>query len=173
MTKTDFLNAFTEFTKEVVKDVILPCAVQSAREIPVYRAPDVYKMRLPDMNSTARRVPYIINQIVTSDDVQKTKNRTTSKLALRTVICVYGENDEDGAISLVELTERIRIALLKRRIIAKKYELDIESNPLEVLLYPDDTSPYFAAEMLTYWNLPSIEREDALAVISGNLPYGT
>lgn len=173
MTKIDFLNAFTEFTKEAVKDVILPCALQSGQEAQQYRAPAVHRMRLPDMRAMAKKVPYIINQIVTSDDVQKTGKRTESSVVLRTVFCVYGEDDEEGSLALVELTERLRIAVLKNRIIAKRYELELDDNPLEVMFYPDDTAPYFAAEMISYWKVPTVEREDALRIISGNLPHGT
>ena len=59
---------------------------------------------------------------------------------------------------LLGLMERLRIKLLKQVVIGERYQLDLTQGA-EVLIYPDDTAPYFAGEMITTWKIPSIERE--------------
>ena len=59
---------------------------------------------------------------------------------------------------LVNLMERLRISLLRKVVIGGQFQLDLEAG-LETLIYPDDTAPYYAGEMISTWKLPSVERE--------------
>ena len=59
---------------------------------------------------------------------------------------------------LLNLMERIRVALLRQVVIGEQFTLDLEAG-LEVLGYPDDTAPYFVGEMISTWILPPVERE--------------
>ena len=59
---------------------------------------------------------------------------------------------------LVNLMERLRIAILKQVIIGRRFQLDLKAG-VETLIYPDDTAPYYAGEMITTWILPAVERE--------------
>ena len=59
---------------------------------------------------------------------------------------------------LLNLMERFRIKLLREVIIGDQFQLDLESG-LESLIYPDDTAPFFAGEMVSVWKMPSVERE--------------
>ena len=63
-----------------------------------------------------------------------------------------------GAGTLLNLMERLRIALLEQRSIGKQFRLDLEAG-LESLVYPEDTAPYYAGEMISVWKLPVIERK--------------
>lgn len=59
---------------------------------------------------------------------------------------------------LLNLMERLRIYLLKKVVIGKKYQLDLESG-LETLIYPGDSAPYYVGEMISTWEMPPVERE--------------
>jgi len=54
--------------------------------------------------------------------------------------------------------ERVRINLLKEVVIGKQYELDLDAG-LETLIYPEDTAPYYAGEMISVWKIPAVRRE--------------
>lgn len=165
MTKNDFLEAVAVFSRECFCDMLLPCAVQSEDEAQVFRPPEIHKMRLPDSSEAKKKAPYVIHQVISSTDSQKAGRRTESGLFLRSVFCVYNENEEEGALALLEMTERFRIALLKKRVIDDRFEIELDEENLETLIYPDDTAPYYAAEVITAWRMPSIEREDVYRFI--------
>ena len=59
---------------------------------------------------------------------------------------------------LLNLMERLRIAILKKVVIGEQFEIDLEAG-LECLVYPDDTAPYFLGEMVSTWKMPTIKRE--------------
>ena len=58
---------------------------------------------------------------------------------------------------LLDLMERVRIALLRQVVIGRQFELDLQ-NSFEQLIYPDDTAPYYAGEMMSNWKMPAVER---------------
>ncbi len=169
MVKNDFLESLTDFMKNAVKDFRLPVVPTREDPEPEKRAPALYKMMLPDMDSSPRKAPYIINHIITAEDAQQSGESTISKATVRTIICVYCEGDkEEGGMMLLEVIERVRIALLKERILSKRYQLQLsDEDKMEYVTYTESTAPYFMAEMKTVWRLPSVERE----VMYGN--YGT
>ena len=159
MDRTDFLNCLQEFTENAVKNSILPVSFQrDDKSEPEPRAPAVYKMRIPDAKSAKKKAPYILHQIVTGKDQQKPGQKTASFVTVRTIFCVYSSDEQEGGMLLLQLMERVRIALLKQRVIGNRYALDMES-ALECLCYPDDTAPYYAGEMVTVWRLPAVEME--------------
>ena len=58
MTTLILLDRLTEFTRDTVKDLLLPARQQeNDAEAPAMRAAEVYKMRLPDSGS-AKTVSY-------------------------------------------------------------------------------------------------------------------
>ncbi|MCD8199809.1 MAG: hypothetical protein LUD25_02475 [Coriobacteriaceae bacterium] len=158
MTQTDLLNDLKEFTELITKDVILPTRIQKEDEEPGLRAPDVYLMRITDARSAEKKAPYILHQLITSKDKQAPNQRMTSQAQIRSIVCVYSRNDEEGGLMLVELMERMRIAILEAIAIGHQFTLDRDEG-VEILYYPDDTAPYFVGEMLTTWNMPNIERK--------------
>ena len=59
---------------------------------------------------------------------------------------------------LLNLMERLRISLLRQIVIGDQFQLDLKAG-LETLVYPDDTAPYYAGEMISTWKIPAIQRE--------------
>ena len=104
------------------------------------------------------KAPYIIHQLITGQDIQEPRQHVSSSVSIRSICCVYHPDEEEGALLLLNLMERLRIRLLKDVVIAGQFELDLEAG-LETLIYPDDTAPYYAGELLSTWKLPAVERE--------------
>ena len=141
MTKNNFLEAYKAFTEEVIKDLILPVQQQkSDKGTPLPRAPEVHIMGLADFSAAKKKAPYIFHQIITARDQWSP-----------------GQSRPDSG-ALLELFERIRIALLKRGVIGRQFRLDYKAG-IEYLIYPDNIPPFYAGEMVTIWKLPPVERE--------------
>lgn len=137
----------------------MPVAMQKGdTEQPAPRAAEVYRTRLPDSTSAKKKAPYILHQIITGKDVQPSGEKEQSSATVRTIFCVYSSDEQEGGLMLLNLMERLRIALLEQVVIGKQFQLDLEAG-LESLVYPEDTAPYFAGEMVSTWSLPAIERK--------------
>ncbi len=162
MTKADLLNVLKDYTEEKTKDFLFPVKPQKedGDTPPPDRPLTVYRMRLPSSGSATKKAPYVIHQIITGKDARAPSNgnRLESRATVRSIFCVYNENEEEGALSLLGAIERLRISFLKDEVLAKRYQLDLDAG-VEMLIYPDDTFPHYAGEMISVWKLPSIERE--------------
>lgn len=158
MTRVDLLEVLSVFTRETTADIIMPARVQKGDAEQTFRAADIHKMRLPDSSAAQKKAPYIIHQIITGRDTQTSGKPVSSFATVRSIFCVYNDNEEEGGLMLLGLMERLRIALLERIVIGDRYQLDLEVG-LECLIYPDDTAPYYAGEMSSTWKLPAIKRE--------------
>lgn len=75
---------------------------------------------------------------------------------MRIIAATYSEDESEGATCVLNLLTRIRIALLKDGVIGERYML---IPPLEMIVYPDSTAPYYLGEMMTEWKMPIIESE--------------
>lgn len=160
MTKTDLLEAFKTFTEEVTKDIILPVQQQKAdKKPPAPRAPEVHIMGLADFTAAKKKAPYVFHQLITArDQWTPGRPRPDSQATVRSVAAVYDINNQEGQLALLELFERMRIALLKQGVIGEQFKLDYEAG-VEYLIYPDNIPPFYAGEMITVWKLPPVERE--------------
>ena len=159
MTKGELLEQLKLFTEASVKDLILPVRLQKEdSEPPKPRAAEVYKMRLTKGDSAKKVAPYIIHQLITGKDSQPAGQRPTGQAVIRSIFCVYDEDEQTGALNLLNLIERLRIELFKQVIVGNQFQLDLEQG-IEYLIYPDDTAPYYAAEMFSTWVIPTPERE--------------
>ncbi len=158
MNRAVFLEELKRFTLDATRDLLLPVRVQSAEETPSERPAEVHLMRLPDSEAAKKKAPYIIHQIITGKDVQKPGEQAACTTEIRSIFCVYCPDEEEGGMLLLNLMERLRIALLRQVVLDQRYQLDLESG-LEIILYPDDSAPYYAGEMASRWRLPGIERE--------------
>lgn len=173
MSKVLFLNALKEFSECVTEGLLLPVCPQEKDPEPTPRPPGVYQMRLPQFRDATRKAPYILHQVLTGKDLQKAGMQLPEASAvLRTVFCVYNEDEEEGALMLLNLMEQLRSALLEHPVLNRQYELDLKSG-LETLAYPDDseprTAPYYLGEMISTWRLPPVARLDTLPY-TGGLP---
>ena len=158
MTKVILLEELKKFTETAIKDIIMPTKPQKGDSEPTFRAAEVYKMRLPDSNSATKISPYIIHQVITGKDSQQPTQREESAAVVRSIFCVYNEDEQEGGLMLLNLMERLRIELLKKGVIGHQFALDLETG-IEYLIYPDDTAPFYAGEMISNWLLPTVERE--------------
>lgn len=159
MTKVQLLEAFKAFTQEATKDLIFPVRVQRVDEEATFRSPDVYLMRLPDGKSATKYAPYVLHQLVTGADKQQEGEYPEGIATVRSIMCVYSDDEQEGGMMLLNLSERLRIQLLKQIVIGNQFELDLTQGGLEFLAYPDDTAPYFIGEMMSVWKMPPIKRE--------------
>lgn len=124
MTTLILLDRLADFTRDAVKDLLLPVRQQeNDAEALAMRAAEVYKMRLPDSGSAKKKAPYIIHQVVTTNDLQPVGEQIHATAKLRTVFCVYSPDEEEGSLMLLNLMERLRIALLKQVVIGTSLRL--------------------------------------------------
>lgn len=159
MTRTELLEHLKLFTLEVTKDIILPVAQQKEDKTPpLPRAPDVYKMRLPDSSAAKKKAPYIIHQVLNGKDIQELGTFPVGDTVVRSIFGVYHRDEQEGGLALLELMERLRIALLVQQVIGKQFKLNLQAG-LETLAYPDGSAPYFGGEMISVWRMPPIERK--------------
>ena len=155
------LETLKEFTESAVKDLILPLNPKNERGAErKERTAEVYLMRLPNENSGTKKAPYILHQFVTGEDTQKPGQSPVSSAVVRTVFCVYcdAEDEAEGVLILMNLMERLRIALLKTPNIGKRYLLD-KAERLNTLIYPEQYPPYYLGEMISAWKLPAVKEE--------------
>lgn len=155
MTAVILLEQLKAFTEEATKDLIMPVKMQKGDTEQSYRVAEVHKMRLPDSGSATKKAPYIIHQVITGKDT------TESQTVIRSIFCVYNDNEEEGGLMLLNLIERVRIALLKAGTVGNQFTLDINAG-VERLIYPDDTAPFYAGEMISTWKMPTVKREVVL-----------
>lgn len=158
MTRTGLLKALKKFTEEAIKELLLP--VRQQREDigePEPKQAQVFITRLPEMKASDKKAPYIIHSVITAQDRQSVGEELKSTCLIRTVFCVYNKDEEEGGLDLLNLIERLRIALLKQ-VVVEDYTLDLQEG-MELLVFPDDTAPYYLAEMTSFWKLPPIKRE--------------
>ena len=175
MTKVILLEKLKEFTEAAACGLLLPVRPGDEEECPPPpRAPNVYRMRLPRFRDAVRKAPYILHQVITGKDIQPSGTRPEASAVVRTVFCVYHEDEEEGALALLNLMEALRIALLERPVLPGPFVLDLKAG-LETLVYPDDgdprTAPYYLGEMVSTWKMPPVERLDAERVVHGMPPW--
>ena len=166
MTKITLLERLKDFTEEHTRDLLLPVQPQEDDENPPNRAADVYIPCLPELRSYARKAPFITHEIVTGKDAaiqRPSGGKLQSSTVARTCFCVYHPNAQEGGLALLNLMERLRIALLEEVVIGKQFKLDLDAGA-ETLVYPRNpnqtaVSPFYFGEMITTWFLPVIERK--------------
>ena len=145
MTRVKLIQELKTFCEDAIKNVSLPEAVQKGDAKEKSRVPAVYLMRLPDSNSAKKLAPYIIVQFIDSK-------------AVRFIFCVYSQDEQDGAVMLLNLMDRVQERLLEQVQIGKEFVLD-EQEGVESVVYPDDTAPYYAGEMIGTFHIRPIQRE--------------
>lgn len=160
MTKVILLEELKKFTLENTKDILMPVERQEEdAEPPAPRSAQVFSMNLPDSASYRRDAPYILHQIINSKDKQPPGQKWPSGIAIiRSVFCVYHEDGQEGGLMLLNLMERMRIALMKQVVIGGQFTLDLREE-LDALFYTEKTAPFYGGEMISQWQMKSIERE--------------
>lgn len=158
MNSVDLLDVLAEFTREATKDLILPTKPEKKAESES-RAAAVYKMNLPDPEGARTKAPYIIHQVIDIKDVQQPNQQDKAYCTIRTVFCVYHPDAEVGGLALLNLMERLRIDILRKCVLAHRYRLDksagVQGGPYD----SESTRPFYLAEMISVWEMPSIKQE--------------
>lgn len=183
-TKVGLLYALKAFTEKSTGAMLLPVQRQSRDERePADRAASVFLARLPDMTSFEKKAPFILHQAVTGLDEIGNTNKGTgmqirrdliSTCVVRSVFCVYSQDEQEGGLLLLNLMEEMRTALLLYpTMLNKVFELDLDEG-ISQMVYPETgergTAPYYLGEMVTQWKLPTIKRLDAARVAQGLPP---
>lgn len=157
MTPINLLECLEAFVKEKTEDIKLQVKVRNRNPEEVKeRAADVYKMRLPKKEDQTEKVPYILLQFLTGKDDKEEGEPEESECKIRIVVATYSEDGSEGALDVLNVILRIRSELKKAGVIGERFVLH---NPLEYIVYPDSTQPYYMGEMVTNWSIPTIERE--------------
>lgn len=156
MTPLELLDALKAFIEENTKDILLPVRVDRKSGEAKERPAEVYKMRLPTKDAETKRIPYVLLQYIKSTDTQTAGEMPESSCMVRIVAATYSEDGEEGALCVLNLLTRIRIALLRDGVIAERFML---KPPIEMIVYPDSTPPYYLGEMMTEWRMPIVESE--------------
>lgn len=153
MTTLQLLEELEKFVKVSTEDIILPVRGQPDLK---ERAPEIWKMRLPTKQAEIQAVPYIILQLINGKDDQAEGEGESSSCNIRMIVGCYSENNSEGNLQVLRVIDRLRIELLKSRVIGRRFVL---LPPLEFIVYPDNTAPYFFGELYTTWSMPTITRE--------------
>lgn len=156
MTAINLLECLEAFVKEKTADIMLQVKVRNRNPEEVKeRAADVYKMRLPKKEDQTEKVPYILLQLLTGKDDKEDGEPEESVCKIRIVVATYSEDGSEGALDVLNVILRIRSELKKAGVVGERFVLQ---NPLEYIVYPDSTQPYYLGEMVTNWSIPTIER---------------
>lgn len=158
MTINECLEHFKEYLTAKTAHFRLPTAVQKGDSEQKFRAPEIYKMRLKNSSEAKKVAPYIIVQYVNGMDKQPEGKNSDSTAFFRFIFCVFSDDEQEGSAMLLNVMDAVRIGLLKDVVIAGRFKLDKEAS-LEMLVYNEDTAPYYAGELVGTFILPPIERE--------------
>lgn len=110
MTPLELLDALKAFIEENTKDILLPVRVDRKSGEAKERPAEVYKMRLPTKDAETKRIPYVLLQYIKSTDTQTAGEMPESSCMVRIVAATYSEDGEEGALCVLNLLTRIRIA---------------------------------------------------------------
>jgi len=125
--KTSLLEALRDTTLAATAELLLPVRVQGADEEATERRAAVYIGRLPDTKQSTKKAPYILHQLVNSAHKQEPGEQLQSKAVVRSIFCVYSDDEQEGTMQLINLMERLRIALLKNPLIGdNQFECDFQ-----------------------------------------------
>lgn len=155
MTPYDLLEQLQIYASEKLSNLILPVNTSPSKP-KEERCPEVFKMNLPDKKAQTEKVPYLVLQFLNGTDEQQEGQPEYASCRVRIIACAYSDDLSEGPLHVLNMLTRLRTALLRDRIIGKKYELIL---PLEYLVYPDNPAPYFFGEMMSTWKIPVIRRE--------------
>ena len=159
MNRVMLLEALKVRQTEDLNDLLMP-TVPKKDKPSVLRPVEIFKGKLPDRKSETEKAPYIVNAVLNSNFYRNPGEEPTGLCTIRSTMCVYNENNEEGSLMILNLLERLRISYLKNPIVDGVFELMFdEEHPIQDLVYPDETMPFFMADQVTVWKLPPVERE--------------
>ena len=156
MSKYYLLTELKDWIEDITKDMKFGVDVQKSDTENSGRAPEVHRMRLPNSAHLKKYAPYILIQYIAGSTVQPEGRRSSAKATVRMIFCVYNEDEEEGALELLNLIETVERELLADPFF-KQFYLDRESE-LADLIYQDDTRPFYAGELVATFVIKETER---------------
>lgn len=118
----------------------------------VTTVPAIHLLKVPDKrkeNVGEIQVPYIILH------PSQGKQDDEAQITVTMVFGVLDKSDE-GGLTVINLMERVRIALLRQRIVDRKYRIE---TPYEWEFFTDQPLPYWEGMAKTIWTVPAIQEE--------------
>lgn len=159
MDRVMLLEALKVRQAEDLKDLLMPTVPKKDKPSEL-RTVEIFKGKLPDRKSETEKAPYIVNAVLNSNFYRNPGEEPTSLVTVRSTLCVYNPNNEEGVLMILNLLERLRISYTKNPIVDGVFEcLFDKEHPIQDLVYPDETMPFFMADQVTVWSLPPVERE--------------
>lgn len=102
--------------------------------------------------------PYIVSEIQNGRQATEDEAHVVN---VAVIICVCDDNTaKNGHKDVLTIIGRVLERFSKNPALAGKYNLQ---RPLEWTLADEDTYPYYYGGLLMHWEVPAIEKEDALA----------
>lgn len=159
MTRVILLDALKEFTEKTLENQRLPVRSRGGEE-EIFKAPAVYLMDLPTRRHDDNVVPYVLHQIINGKSSQAAGEQPIFKTTVESTFCVYNEDMAEGALGVINLIDRLRIALNEQWVIGDQFLLDVHQG-LEDWIYPsdDEKRPYYYGKLVSTWILPNINVE--------------
>lgn len=158
MTVSELIEELKVFCEEATSHFKLPTSRQKGDTEIIERAPEVYKVRLPNSREAKKVAPYILIQPMTTIYSQSTGKQPDASADIHLTFVVYNQDEQEGGLMLLNVMDAVRIKLLRQVVIGQKYKLDLEKG-VESLIFPEDTAPYYGGLMTTTFKMPPIERE--------------
>ncbi len=155
MTPTILLEELKKYIEDKTKDLILPVR-RKRGDTTKDRPPNVYLMNVPKKEDEIQQIPYILIKYLTGKDDRPPGKESEAQASVRIIIATYAEDAQEGNMALLNVISELRYNFLKDSEIGGQFRL---IPPLESIIYPDDTRPYYLGEIMTMWTLPTIERE--------------
>lgn len=159
MTISVLVEELKNFCIDATKHLKFPTALQKGDTEIIERAPEVYKMRLPNSNDAKKVAPYIIVQARNGVYKQDQGKPADASATVFLTFCVYCSDEQEGAMMLLNVMDAVRIKLLRQVVIAQQFKLDLKNDGLEFLIFPEDTAPYYGGVITLNFEMPPIERE--------------
>lgn len=161
MDTVDFLEALKSYTEDHTRNIIMPTQRQKGESETQHRTAAVYRQSLPNAKTATKYAPYVLHKKVTGTDTIGYKRKNRSLVTIRSIFCVYNEDAEEGSLMLLNLMERMRIAFMKHPLIDHRYRLYTgdDDGQIESVVYQEDIQPYYAGEIVTVWEIPSVQEE--------------
>lgn len=147
------IDALAIVIDETLKGLKLPKSTNDWDEPQKDGEIQVFKHRMASA-SDKEKAPYVLLQILNgADEHSREDDKEFSVVTVRGIVVTFNRDSVEGALSLVEVIERIRFRLESNRTIGGRYTLQL---PFEWLIYPEDTAPYHIGELSMTFTIESI-----------------
>ena len=161
MTLSKLLEDLKDFCVDATKNFKLPTSLQKGDTEIITRAPEVFKMRLPNSRDAKKVAPYILIQAENGIYKQDHGKQADASANVYITFCVYDNDEQEGAMMLLNVMDAVRIRLLRQVVIGDQFKLDTDIG-LEFLIFREDTAPYYGGVITATFKMPPIEREVSL-----------